>query len=53
MEVGRDQLPSPEAVTEAVRPLTSAELLDVVAEERDELSWPRSARRDTPGASAL
>jgi DNA recombination protein RmuC len=53
LEVTRDELPAPETVTDAVRPLTAAELMDEVAEPRDELSWPRSARRDPPEASAL
>jgi DNA recombination protein RmuC len=53
LEVTREELPAPETVTDAVRPLTAAELMDEVAEPRDELSWPRSARRDPPEASAL
>jgi DNA recombination protein RmuC len=34
-EGSEEQLPAPEAVTDSVRPLTSAELLDAVAEPRD------------------
>ena len=37
MEVGDGELSGPEVVTEAVRPLTSAELMESVAEERPEL----------------
>lgn len=38
MEVSDAELPSPAPVTEAARPLTAAELLDAVAEERPELT---------------
>ena len=38
MEVSGDELPSPAPVTEAARPLTAAELLDEVAEQRAELT---------------
>jgi DNA recombination protein RmuC len=37
MEVSPDELSSPAPVTEAARPLTAAELLDAVVEERPEL----------------
>lgn len=37
LEVGRGELEAPGAVTETARPLTAAELLEVVAEERPEL----------------
>jgi DNA recombination protein RmuC len=40
MEVADDELVSPVPVTEAARPLTAAELLDEVAEERLELPAP-------------
>jgi DNA recombination protein RmuC len=40
MEVSDDELASPVPVTEAARPLTAAELLDEVAEERLELPAP-------------
>jgi DNA recombination protein RmuC len=40
MEVSDDELASPVPVTEAARPLTAAELLDEVAEERAELPGP-------------
>jgi len=47
MEVGDEELSGPEVVTEAVRPLTAAELMDRVAEERPELpdSATAAARR--------
>lgn len=51
-EVSREELTGPSAVTDAVRPLTSAELMEAVAEPRDELDLP-SARRDTPKGIAL
>jgi DNA recombination protein RmuC len=38
MEVSGDELSSPAPVTEAARPLTAAELLDEVAEQRPELT---------------
>jgi DNA recombination protein RmuC len=38
LEVSDAELPSPAPVTEAARPLTAAELLDAVAEERPELT---------------
>ncbi|MGH3364638.1 MAG: DNA recombination protein RmuC, partial [Nocardioidaceae bacterium] len=38
MEVSGDELSSPAPVTEAARPLTAAELLDEVAEQRAELT---------------
>jgi DNA recombination protein RmuC len=37
LEVSSDELPSPGPVTEAARPLSAAELLDAVGEERAEL----------------
>lgn len=40
LQVSDEKLPSPEPVTEAARPLTAAELLDAVAEERPELPAP-------------
>jgi DNA recombination protein RmuC len=46
MEVSDDELAFPVPVTEAARPLTAAELLDEVAEERPELPAPG----DTPAA---
>jgi DNA recombination protein RmuC len=48
MEVSDDELVSPVPVTEAARPLTAAELLEEVAEERPELTAPEdtsAARR--------
>jgi DNA recombination protein RmuC len=43
MEVSDDELVSPAPVTEAARPLTAAELLDEVGEERPELPVPDHA----------
>ena len=49
LEVSADELPSPSPVTEAARPLSAAELLDEVAEDRPELpaatAEPPAARR--------
>jgi DNA recombination protein RmuC len=39
LEVGNDELVAPVSVTDAPRPLTSAELMEAVAEPRGELSW--------------
>ncbi|MGZ4632478.1 MAG: DNA recombination protein RmuC [Actinomycetes bacterium] len=39
LEVSPDDLVAPVAVTDAPRPLTSAELMDAVAEPRGELTW--------------
>ena len=50
MEVSDADLPSPTPVTEAARPLTSAELLEEVVERRPELLEAKAAE-DLPAAS--
>jgi DNA recombination protein RmuC len=52
MEVSRDVLTSPEVVTEAIRPLSSAELMETVAEPRDELVWPAAVGDQPPARRA-
>ena len=53
MEVSDDDLTSPAPVTEAARPLTSAELLDSVAEERPELApAPAAGTTEAPARRA-
>ncbi len=52
MEVSDDELASPAPVTEAARPLTAAELLDEVAEQRHELSGRGSATSHSPASRA-
>ena len=49
LEVGDADLSAPEAVAEAARPLTAAELLDAVAADRTELIALDPAPGDVPG----
>jgi DNA recombination protein RmuC len=52
MEVSDDELASPAPVTEAARPLSAAELLDEVAEQRHELSERASGTPHSPASRA-
>jgi DNA recombination protein RmuC len=49
LEVSDQDLVAPVSVTDAPRPLTSAELMDAVGEARPELTWPEGldGPRDT------
>ncbi len=52
LQVSDQELLSPAVVEEAVRPLTSAELMEAVAEPRDELLWAEPEDDDRPARGA-